>query len=66
MVAGAEPVAVAAVISEVHMALSGLSREARWEVLAHHLAALARESGEPAVFLALAHQAMRQRMGLAA
>jgi hypothetical protein len=61
---GAGPLAAATANREVAVALAGLTRAQRMAVLMLHLEVLARESGDPAVFLALLHEAMRERMGL--
>jgi hypothetical protein len=65
MVAGAGTAALVVARAEVAASLSGLSREARWDVLSDHLVALARDSGQPAVFVALVAESLRMRLGVA-
>jgi hypothetical protein len=65
MVAGAQAVALVVARAEVAAGLSGLTREERWAVLADHLVARARESGQPAVFVALVAESLRMRLGVA-
>lgn len=65
MVAGAGPVAAAVATVEVAQALAGLTQAERLGVLKVQVAQLARDSGQPALFLALLHQALREQMGFA-
>jgi hypothetical protein len=64
MVAGAGPAAAAVATVEVAQALAGLTRDQRLGVLKVQVAQLARDSGQPALFLALLHQSLREQMGL--
>ena len=66
MVAGAGQVAAVAAAGEVAVAMTGLTRAERLAVLQFQLAALARESADPALFVALLAEALRKQLGLVA
>ena len=63
---GARAVSVAVAAREVSWALDGVPRPDKISVLVGVLAEEARRSGEPALFCALVHQALRDRLALAA
>lgn len=63
MVAGARVAVQAEAAREVGAALDGMARSDKVTVLIGVLADEARRSGEPALFCALVHQALRDRLG---
>lgn len=65
MVEGARVLSVAVAIRDVGVALDGLGRPDKVSALVGVLALEAARSGEPALFAALVHQALRDRLGLA-